>query len=95
MIKQKSVRIATASQLAASLLELKGYPLRFDQYEPFRAIYDIDPELMVFKAGRQIGKSVSLGGRLVSKSIALPYFQLAVHCTIPDSGQAFLERLSG
>ena len=44
MIKQKSVRIATASQLAASLLELKGYPLRFDQYEPFRAIYDIAPE---------------------------------------------------
>lgn len=74
MIKQKSVRIATASQLAASLLELKGYPLRFDQYEPFRAIYDIDPDMMVFKAGRQIGKSVSLGGRLVSKSIALPYF---------------------
>lgn len=74
MIKSKNVRVATASQLAGALLELKGHPLRFDSYEPFRAIYDIDPDMMVFKAGRQIGKSVSLGGRLVSKSIALPYF---------------------
>ena len=65
---------ATSSQLAAALLELKGKPINFTDYKPFTAIYDIDPDIMVFKAGRQIGKSVSLGGRLVSKSIGRPYF---------------------
>lgn len=72
MIKAK--RAARASDLAASLLELKGHKLRFDGYECFRKVYDIDPDIMVLKAGRQIGKSVSLGGRLVSKSIARKHF---------------------
>ena len=71
MIKTRAAR---ASDLAAALLELKGHKLRFDGYECFRKVYDIDPDLMVLKAGRQIGKSVSLGGRLVSKSIARKYF---------------------
>lgn len=68
------VKEYTASNLAAAILDLKGKPLQFDNYEPFRSIYDIDPDMMVFKAGRQIGKSVSLGGRLTIKSIGKPYF---------------------
>lgn len=64
----------TAAQLASAILSLKGKPIDFDNYKPFRMIYDIDPDLMVFKAGRQIGKSVSLGGRLVSKSIGRGWF---------------------
>lgn len=68
------MKVATSSQLAAALLELKGKPINFTDYKPFTKIYDIDPDLMVFKAGRQIGKSVSLGGRLVSKSIGKGYF---------------------
>ena len=68
------MKVATSSQLAAALLELKGKPINFSDYKPFTKIYDIDPDLMVFKAGRQIGKSVSLGGRLVSKSIGKGYF---------------------
>lgn len=67
-------RAARASDLAAALLELKGHKLKFEGYECFRKVYDIDPDLMVLKAGRQIGKSVSLGGRLVSKCIAQKYF---------------------
>lgn len=73
-VSNVNIKTATASQLAAAILDLKGKPLQFDNYEPFRMIYDMDPEMMVFKAGRQIGKSVSLGGRLTIKSIGKAYF---------------------
>jgi hypothetical protein len=65
---------ARTSQFASALLQLKGKPLSFEHYRPFELIYDIDPDMMVLKAGRQIGKSVSLGGRIATKSIARSYF---------------------
>lgn len=70
----KLVKSARTSQFAAALLELKGRPLSFTQYKPFEAIYDLDPDTAVLKAGRQIGKSVSLAGRIITKSIARRYF---------------------
>lgn len=66
--------IARTSQFAAALLSLKGRPLSFDKYKPFETIYDVDPDTMVLKAGRQIGKSVSLAGRITTKSIVRRYF---------------------
>ena len=65
---------ARTSELATALLQLKGHPLAFEKYRPFELIYDMDPDTMILKAGRQIGKSVCLGGRLTTKSIARPYF---------------------
>lgn len=67
-------RKAKTSQIAEALLELKGKPLSFTRYAPFRTIYDMDPDTMVLKAGRQIGKSVSLAGRIITKSISRRYF---------------------
>lgn len=63
-----------ASNVAQALLSLKGKPLSFELYEPWRLIYDISPDLMVLIAGRQIGKSVSLGGRSTIQSVARKYF---------------------
>lgn len=65
---------ATASQFASSLLSIKGRPLDFAEYKPFELIYNIDPDTLVMKAGRQIGKSVSLAGRTVTKSVLRKYF---------------------
>lgn len=66
--------VARTSQFATALLELKGSPLSFEKYRPFELVYDMDPDLMVLKAGRQIGKSVSLAGRITTKSVARSYF---------------------
>ena len=65
---------ATTSQLATALLELKGNKLTFDKYKPFATVYDMDPPMLIGKAGRQIGKSVGIAGITTIKSISRPYF---------------------
>lgn len=65
---------ATTSQLAMAMLDLKGKPLTFDKYKPFQMVYDVDPPMIVGKAGRQIGKSVGIAGITTIKSISQPYF---------------------
>lgn len=65
---------ATTSQLASALLELKGKPLSFERYKPFQMVYDVDPPMIIGKAGRQIGKSVGLAGITTIKGISRPYF---------------------
>lgn len=62
------------SQLARAVLQLKGKPLDLDEYKPFKLIYDISPPEMTLIAGRQIGKSVSLGGNIIANSIIRPFF---------------------
>lgn len=64
----------TRAQLATAVLQIKGKPLSFDEYLPFIDVYDLYPDEMVLKCGRQIGKSVSLSGALVSNSAAVNYF---------------------
>jgi Phage terminase large subunit (GpA). len=62
------------SQLAKAILQLKGKPLDLEEYKPFELIYDISPPEMTLMAGRQIGKSVSLGGNITSNSIIRSFF---------------------
>jgi hypothetical protein len=62
------------SQLARAILQLKGKPLDLEEYKPFEMIYDTSPQESLIKAGRQIGKSVSLGGMTVAESIIRSYF---------------------
>lgn len=62
------------SQLARAVLQLKGKPLDLDEYKPFEMIYDTSPPESLIKAGRQIGKSVSLGGMTITESIIREYF---------------------
>lgn len=62
------------SQLAKAVLQLKGKPIDLDNYMPFGLIYDIAPREMTLIAGRQIGKSVSLGAAIISNSIIRSYF---------------------
>lgn len=64
----------TRAQLATAILQIKGRPLSFDEYLPFIDVYDLYPDEMVLKCGRQIGKSVSLSGALVSNSASVNYF---------------------
>lgn len=64
----------TRAQLATAILQIKGKPLSFDDYLPFIDVYNLYPDEMVLKCGRQIGKSVSLSGALVSNSAATEYF---------------------
>lgn len=62
------------SQLARAVLQLKGKPLDLDEYKPFEMIYDTSPQESLIKAGRQIGKSVSLGGMTITESIIRQFF---------------------
>ena len=62
------------SQLARAILQLKGKPLDLEGYKPFEMIYDTSPPESLIKAGRQIGKSVSLGGMTIAESIVRSYF---------------------
>lgn len=64
----------TTSQLASSLLSMKGKKFSLEGYEPFKEIYDCDPPSMTVKCSRQVGKSVSVGALMTTKSIARPYF---------------------
>ena len=64
----------TRAQLATAILEIKGKPLSFNDYLPFIDVYDLYPDEMVLKCGRQVGKSVSLSGALVSNSASVPHF---------------------
>lgn len=64
----------TKAQIAEALLRLKGKPLRMIGYKPFEMVYNISPKESTLKAGRQIGKSLCLGGRTVSESVLRPYF---------------------
>lgn len=65
---------AKASDFATAILSLKGRNLSFENYKPWKLIYDISPRFMVLIAGRQIGKSVSLGGRSVTQAVAKKFF---------------------
>ena len=69
-----TVKIARASNFAQAILSLKGKPLSFDRYMPWKTIYDVMPKFMLLIAGRQIGKSVSLGGRAVTQSVVKSHF---------------------
>lgn len=80
---------ATTSQLATALLQLKGKPLEFSKYKPFELIYDVDPPIIVGKAGRQIGKSVGIGAITVLKGIARPYFNSLYIAPLSQQTQRF------
>ena len=70
----ESVLKLRKSHLARALLQLKGKPLDLEEYKPFEMIYDTSPQESLIKAGRQIGKSVSLGGMTIAESIIRSYF---------------------
>jgi len=69
-----SIVYLTPSELARAILTLKGKPLNLHDYLPFQIIYDISPPEMTLIAGRQIGKSVSMGASIVSNSLVRPHF---------------------
>ncbi len=64
----------TNSQLARALLKVKGKPVDLEGYKPFSLIYDVSPPTLTLKSSRQVGKSLSLGGMLVTNSILRPFF---------------------
>lgn len=70
----KQVLRLKPSELAKAVLQLKGKPLDLADYKPFETVYDISPPYMTIIAGRQIGKSVSLGAAILSNSMIRPYF---------------------
>lgn len=71
----KKIVTATGSQLAESILDFKGSRVEFGRsYEPQRLIYDMYSEFLVLKAGRQVGKSLGLGGRINIGSISQDWF---------------------
>lgn len=66
---------ATGSRLAEAILDFKGKRVEFGlKYEPQRLLYDLYPQFLVVKAGRQVGKSLGLAGRISIGSISTPYF---------------------
>jgi len=64
----------SGSQVAKALLKVKGQPLDFEGYKPMQILYDVDPELLVCRASRQIGKTVFMGAIITTKSIIRNHF---------------------
>ena len=62
------------SVLSKSLLTLRGKQFSFEGYEPFELIYDVDAPTLTLKAGRQVGKSVSVASKITVESVARPFF---------------------
>lgn len=73
-MSQPIKKVSRASTFAQAVLSLKGKPMSFERYKPWQAIYDLMPNFMLLIAGRQIGKSVSLGGRAVTQSVVKDHF---------------------
>jgi len=66
---------AKGSKLAEAILDFKGSNVVFEPlYSPQRMVYDLYSEFLVLKAGRQVGKSLGLGGRINIGSISQPWF---------------------
>lgn len=63
----------TRSELAQSILQMKGKPYRLKGYEPFVDIYNTNAPLVVLQAGRQVSKSASVGGLITIGAVAEPY----------------------
>ena len=63
----------TKAQLAQSILQFKGKPYRLTGYEPFVDIYNNNSSLTVIQAGRQVSKSVTVGGLITTNAMATPY----------------------
>lgn len=64
----------TTSAFAEAIIRVRGRKLDFGRYKPLKTIYDLEPLTIVVRAGRQIGKSVMLGGVITVKSIAHKHF---------------------
>jgi hypothetical protein len=62
------------SELAKAVLQLKGKPLDLEEYKPFEMIYNVSPPEVTAVAGRQLGKSASMGGMTIIEAILRPYF---------------------
>ncbi len=78
---------ATGSKFAEALLEFKGNKIAFgSKYEAQRMVYDLYSQFLVLKAGRQVGKSLGLAGRMNVGSIAQKYFTSLY--TAPSQTQA-------
>lgn len=64
----------TIAKVAQAIIRVRGRMLDFDDYMPMKLVYDIDPLVLTVRAGRQIGKSVMLGGVITTKSILRHHF---------------------
>lgn len=64
----------TVSKVAQAIIKVRGRDLDFKRYLPMRLLYDIEPLTITARAGRQIGKSVMLGGVITTKSILKHHF---------------------
>lgn len=69
------------SLLAEQLIYLEGKPFSFDEYEPFRFIYDSANPVITLLCGRQVGKSVELDEKVLMADGA---YKLARHIRIGD-----------
>jgi hypothetical protein len=71
---ENNYRKLTNSQLASAILKVKGKRIDMQGYLPFKAIYDSSPPVVTLKSSRQTGKSLSIGGMIVTNSILRPHF---------------------
>jgi len=63
------------THVAHSLLYLDGNKLDFDDYPYIRPVYDLDHHEILLKTARQIGKSVSLAGLMITDALSNPHFK--------------------
>ena len=72
---------ARGSKFAEAILEFKGNPVLFgEKYEPQKMVYDLYPEFLVLKAGRQVGKEPRPGWPNQHRLSITEVLQFSIHC---------------
>jgi len=64
------------SDMAESLLYLEGNPYSLNTYPMFRDIYNTDAPRRLMKAGRQVSKTVTIAGEMLTASTSNPYYPI-------------------
>ena len=72
MDKSEIIKLKS-TDLIRAILPIKGKPIDFQGYLPFKLIYDINPPSLVLSSARQVGKSLMLANRMLSRAILTPH----------------------
>ena len=69
MMKKSDIIHLKSSDLIKAILPIKGKPIDLEGYKPFELLYNINPPSLCVSSSRQVGKSLYLGNRILSRGI--------------------------
>jgi hypothetical protein len=66
---KKKMNNLRATDLIKAVLPIKGKPIDMEGYKPFEDIYNINPPTILLRSSRQVGKSLLLSNKMLSRGI--------------------------